>query len=100
MAINLRQRLAPSDTHKLGVVLFNLGSTASILRPISYDLTTIFENKITVGFFVGLLFILYKILQFVMIYEVVKSFRKICRHYPSLIFHNEIGILVYEILGL
>jgi hypothetical protein len=25
MAINLRQRLTPSDTHKLGVVLFNLG---------------------------------------------------------------------------
>jgi organic radical activating enzyme len=24
MAINLRQRLTPSDTHKLGVVLFNI----------------------------------------------------------------------------
>jgi hypothetical protein len=25
MAINLRQRLTPSNAHKLGVVLFNLG---------------------------------------------------------------------------
>ncbi|VVH55184.1 hypothetical protein BSPCLSOX_2300 [uncultured Gammaproteobacteria bacterium] len=57
----------------------NMHDFVRFTAPISYDLTTIFRNKITVGFFVGLLFILYKILQFVMIYEVVKSFRKFSR---------------------
>ncbi|VVH64253.1 hypothetical protein BSPLISOX_2130 [uncultured Gammaproteobacteria bacterium] len=57
----------------------NMHDFVRFTAPISYDLTTIFGNKITVGFFVGLLFILYKILQFVMIYEVVKSFRKFSR---------------------
>jgi hypothetical protein len=34
----------------------NMHDFVRFTAPISYDLTTIFENKITVGFFVGLLY--------------------------------------------
>ncbi|SHN93960.1 pentapeptide repeat-containing protein [bacterium endosymbiont of Bathymodiolus sp. 5 South] len=47
--------------------------------PVNYNLTTIFGSNITIGFFAGFVFIAYKILQFAMIYEVVKSFRKFSR---------------------
>lgn len=46
------------------------------LSPINYDIESMFSS---VNWFNGLLFIFYKVLQLVIIYEIIKSFRKFSR---------------------
>lgn len=54
-------------------------SFITYLSPVSYDLVKVFGKSYTTSLGVGLFFLIYKITQFVLIYEIIKSFRMYSR---------------------